>query len=86
MQAAEGDKPQLTEGVTVAYTKPAKQSQVSSDSVGGVTCTNHIPVTLLIFLSEVKNNVCEVLYKDSSFELDPAKKHAQHWQFLFLIG
>lgn len=35
LQAAEGDKPQLTEGVTVAYTKPTKPSQVSSDSVGG---------------------------------------------------
>lgn len=35
LQAAEGDKPQLTEGVTVAYTKPTKPSQVSSDSVAG---------------------------------------------------
>ena len=35
LQAAEGDKPQLTEGVTVAYTKPAKPSQVFTDSVGG---------------------------------------------------
>ena len=30
-----GDKPQLTAGVTVAYTKPAKTSQVFTDSVGG---------------------------------------------------
>jgi hypothetical protein len=35
LQAAEGDKPQLTEGVTVAYTKPAKPSKVCTDSVGG---------------------------------------------------
>ena len=31
MQAAEGDK----QGVTVAYTKPSKPSQVCTDSVGG---------------------------------------------------
>lgn len=37
MQAAEGDKPQLTEGVTVAYTKPAKSSQDERETVGDVS-------------------------------------------------
>lgn len=37
MQAAEGDKPQLTEGVTVAYTKPAKPSQDERETVGDVS-------------------------------------------------
>ncbi|KAK3789924.1 hypothetical protein RRG08_004036 [Elysia crispata] len=32
-KAAEGDKPQLTEGVTVAYTKPAAQAEDSTDFV-----------------------------------------------------
>lgn len=37
MQAAEGDKPQLTQGVTVAYTKPAKPSQDERETVGDVS-------------------------------------------------
>ena len=37
LQAAEGDKPQLTEGVTVAYTKPAKPSKDERETVGDVS-------------------------------------------------
>ena len=46
LQAAEGDKPQLTEGVTVAYTKPAKPSKVCTDSVGGGINHNLLKVLL----------------------------------------
>lgn len=37
LKAAEGDRPKLTEGVTVAYTKPAKTSQDTSETVGDVS-------------------------------------------------